>query len=216
MRNYLALIVCIFIFPFRSYTEIITVPEDYASIQNAIDSCAAGDTILLAPANYQESLQINQKSLVLASYFLSNPDSNYISSTILTGDPIISVSYCSDTVKVIGITLEGGGSNKGAGMNITYSNVVVRDNHFVFNDNGHWQTAQGGGVYAFTSSLDLINNRFEYNQSDYGGALYAIECQLQLGETCSDITAFRKQAGRSLSDKVPSISNKTCFSRTGH
>ena len=52
----------------------IQVPADHARIQQAIDVAADGDTVLVAPGTYRESLQLKGKQITLASRFLVTSD----------------------------------------------------------------------------------------------------------------------------------------------
>jgi hypothetical protein len=64
---------------------IIDVPSDYSTIGAALNAASNGDTILVAPGTYQEAIEIPNKSIVVASWFIITEDTNYISQTILDG-----------------------------------------------------------------------------------------------------------------------------------
>ena len=61
----------------------ITQNTFYTIIQTAIDSSINGDTIIVSPGTYVENINFNGKNIVLASEFLLNNDTSYISSTII-------------------------------------------------------------------------------------------------------------------------------------
>lgn len=197
MKFFISFLIPFLIFSYNSSAEVIRVPDDYSTIQLAIDSCNSGDTILVAPGTYNESLITNEKSIVLASYFLTESDSNHITSTILKGTdgPVLSVNNGADSITVIGFTINGGNSEKGAGINATNTRLIVKDNIFSFNWNSKWPTGSGGAIYALSSELIIYNNRFEYNRSDNGGALYATGCELWIKDNTFNNNRVQKSGG---------------------
>ncbi len=63
----------------------LKVPEQFSTIQTALDSANNGDTVLVAPGIYRESLKMSDKSVVLASWFLKSGKVEDIYNTILDG-----------------------------------------------------------------------------------------------------------------------------------
>ena len=68
-----------------TYSAQIRVPEDYDSIQKAIDAAKSDDIVLVAPGTYHMSLKIEAKTLTLASHHLTSNDPKDIEATILDG-----------------------------------------------------------------------------------------------------------------------------------
>ncbi len=161
---------------------MVHVPGDYTTLQGAIDSCQNGDTILVAPGTYRQSLNTNEKSILLASHFLTENDTNLISETRLQGasDPVITVNSQADSIVIVGFTIFGGSSDHGAGINVSYGHLVLKNNVVGPNTTGNWRVGYGGGIYALSSTLHLLRNKFIHNDSDYGGAIYATQCTLQI------------------------------------
>ena len=64
----------------------IHVPDDYPTIQEAIDWADVGDTVLVAPGIYAEHLQFRGKAITLASHYLTTGDSTFIDQTIIDAE----------------------------------------------------------------------------------------------------------------------------------
>ncbi|MEJ2495491.1 MAG: hypothetical protein P8Y79_14320, partial [Ignavibacteriaceae bacterium] len=63
----------------------INVPDDFAKIQDAINSSVDGDTILVAPGTYIENVNFRGKNIVLSSHYLFDEDVSFINTTIIDG-----------------------------------------------------------------------------------------------------------------------------------
>ena len=107
-------------------SDIIHVPEDYATIQDAINAANAGDTIFIHPGIYYGNIFIN-KSLAL----IGN------SSTIIDGNGIGTVIVVSvNNVNITGLTIQNSGYewlSSGISVNSnsnTISNNNIRSTHY--------------------------------------------------------------------------------------
>ena len=65
--------------------QVINVPDDQPTIQEAINASADGDTVLVADGTYYENINFSGKAITLASWFLIDADETHIDSTIING-----------------------------------------------------------------------------------------------------------------------------------
>ena len=118
---------------------VLRVPEEWPLIQTALDSCAHGDTVLVAPGHYHERLVVNHKAVTLGSRTLLTGDTLFIPQTILDGDSLGTVLTVTggslDTFTMDGFTVQRGRSTVdylgAGGIRIADSTVVtLRNLHF--------------------------------------------------------------------------------------
>tara|TARA_B100000959_G_scaffold266985_1_gene310005 strand:- start:137 stop:802 length:666 start_codon:yes stop_codon:yes gene_type:complete len=172
IKNKNFIITLIFSFGF---SDIIHVPEEYSTIQEAIDASVDGDTVLVANGEYVENLVIN-KSIVLASHainddledWLLNENNEWfvvnsnIQNTRLIGsnpdDPdygsVILITPNSNeciSPEIVGFTIEGGSGTNVLQINESGETVLVR---------------LGGGILADVSDPYIHHNQFTDNGSD--------------------------------------------------
>ena len=132
--------------PISIHAEILNVPDDYETIQSAIDAAEDVDTVLVSPGEYVENINYNGKCLAVGSLFLINDDDVYVEKVIINGDSRASV------VSIIDV--EGG--------SCTLAGVTIK--------NG-WSDIYGGGVYCRGSTLLISNCVIIENAAIYGGGI---------------------------------------------
>ena len=137
---------------FIIFSSTIKVPEQYPTIQAAINAAAPGDTILVAAGTYYEHI------LVHKPITLKGDDRK----TIIDGQkqPPMIVNITASNVRIEGFTIQNGGSYSGIWAELPYpktlSNIIITNNAI---------TGNYLGIFFCRSSYSLItNNLFLNNQ----------------------------------------------------
>jgi len=120
----------------------IRVPEDWPTIQAAIDAALDGGLVLIAPGTYTENLTITEKSVSLASYYHMTGDPRFIRHTIIDGNgqTVITVAdTAANGTEIIGLTIRNGDDGIEA-----RADLRVLHNHIRNNDDGIDYTDCGG------------------------------------------------------------------------
>ena len=133
-----------------SSAEILNVPQEYTTIQEAVNNANEGDTVVVSPGTYQENLHFQSRNITLTS---TNPDDpDIVASTIINGDDQSSVvtfdsGETSETV-LTGFTISGGYG--------TFITVEEVGRH----------TITGGGIYCINASPTIKKNIITNNSND--------------------------------------------------
>lgn len=133
--------------PCLVFGAVWSVPDSHPLIQMALDSCASGDTVLVAPGHYHERLIVPNKMVTLGSQTLLTGDTLFIPQTILDGDSMGTV-----------VTVEVGGLNR-----FILDGFTIRG--------GVGSLYHGGGIHFADSTDALLRNlHFTHNFSNQTGA----------------------------------------------
>ena len=145
------------------WARLISVPSDSSTIQSGINGAEDGDTVLVYPGVYYENINFLGKSIMVASNFIFDSDTNTIKSTIIDGSQpavpkygsVVTFNSGEDSLSVLnGFTLQNGKA--------TYTE----------------ESTFGGGIFC-TSSPVILNNRILGNYAHFGAGICA------RGEYCS-------------------------------
>ncbi len=150
--------------------------DPFCAIQTGIDSAANGDTCLVAPGTYFETINFNGKAITLRSSDGSNVST--IDGTALNNSVVKCVnSEGSDTV-LQGFTITGGTGSPhpgqpnllvGGGMHNNGSSPTVNNCAF----NGNTPGSVGGGMFNINNSNPTVTNcTFTGNLASNGGAMF--------------------------------------------
>lgn len=152
----------------------IYVPDDYPSIQEAINNASNGDTITIRANVYNENLNLLGKGIILTS---EDPNNFWIKThTIIDGSDLnSSVVTCSSfedsNTKIRGLTIQNGtfgtsesGVTRGGGIYCRLAGPTI-ENCVIVNNKSNF----GGGVGVYYGWPVLYNNIFINNTSTLGG-----------------------------------------------
>ena len=186
----------------------------FCSIQDGIAAAVDGDTVLVNPGTYAESIDFLGKAITVAAV---DPDPTVTVIDASASGPAASFQGVETrAAQLEGFTLTGGsGVSIGGqlvggnlfvnGASPTLENLVVRDNHGVDTGGGAWFNQSsalldgvvflrgsaglfGGGLYAFDSSLVIDRCQFEACTSTSEGGGLAFESCASITIRDSDIT----------------------------
>ena len=180
-------ILIFFILKCFSFSEILTVPESYNTIQLAINASSDLDTILVSPGLYQENISYNGKNIVITSLYVIDQDSSLISETIIDGDEngsvVIFKNDETDDAILQGFTIQNGdgyyADPDSNGTFYTYGGgIYCQDSEPTLKDliitNNSGDEGGGGGIFIYEASPTIIGCLITENSTnDVGGGLYA-------------------------------------------
>lgn len=163
--------------------RILNVPEDYESIQSAINEAYnCNDTILVQPGVYHECLVIRQGYFFLTSLISTTGDPSCIDSTVIEADSIAcAVSIASGNVHIRGFTITEGyqpSSFGGGGVRCSgQSQPLLEDLLITRNRAG----SKGGGVHSTEYACPrLVRCRILGNQASNGAGVSAYSGDIEL------------------------------------
>jgi serine protease len=177
-------------------SRVRRVPADYRTIQQAIDSAAAGDTILVSPGRYQENIRFRGKGIVVASEYLTKRDPALIQRTIIDGSRpahadtasvVLFVEQEDTTSALVGFTITGGKGTvwtdardktlyrEGGGVLCELSSPVIEHNIIEGNEalevRAGVRSAGGGGIRCGYAEPIIRRNVIRGNRGHYGAGV---------------------------------------------
>jgi hypothetical protein len=140
----------------RLHAAVFNVPGDFSTIQAALNAAQNGDTVLVAPGTYTQSLNFNGRAIELRS--TAGPNVTTIQGS---GGTAVTIG---GAASLIGFRVTGGQASFGAGVSVSGTGTVIRGNVF----DGNQQGAGGfGAAIGGNSASPLIErNVFRNNTAD--------------------------------------------------
>jgi len=200
MKKILPLIIAVFA-GICGVAAVLHVPQQYTTVQAAINAALNGDTVLVSPGTYYENIQFRGKGITVASLYLTTRDTTYIDATVINGSQPVHadtascviirgsslVSSNDSTAALIGFRITGGTGTRwedehgpgswyreGGGILVQYLSPRIGFNHITFNQATSLQncvSAGGGAIRCGDGNPKIFNNIIDNNQGRYGGAL---------------------------------------------
>ncbi len=167
---------------------VIYVPDNYATIQGAVNNAAAGDTIIVRDGTYPENVKVNKRLTIRSE---NGPANTIVQSPEGVNDHVLTVT--ADHVHINGLTVKNAtGKNEAgrydyAGLYISAHHCNITDNLAMNNAYGFFLSESskntlinnaasgkiGDGIYVTNSNYNTIsNNTVKLNQR-YGIRLYS-------------------------------------------
>ena len=212
--------------------KTIRVPADYASIQQAISSAQAGDTVLVAPGVYAERVSFLGKSITVAG----DGDGVIVDGTNLVGPLVTFANGETRAATLANITIQNGRPStapSAGGIFILDASPTIRNTRIVSN--------RGCGIGAVRSALVLQGNTVSgtiltpyaeacgasgitrYPSDDFGGGILLVgvskdELSAQItGNTVQGNSGSFGGAGVTLVDAgFPMLANNVIRDNMGH
>ena len=167
--------------------DTIYVPDEQPTIQEAINVSSDGDSILVSPGFYPESINFEGKAILVSSLYLIENDSLLIGATIIdaqeNGSVVTFSNSETDQSILQGFTIQNGTGNDedpddngsfytyGGGIYCEGSDPVIRDciiQDNIANEGG------GGGIFCYNASPRFYGCIINGNETDdVGGGLYS-------------------------------------------
>ena len=143
-------------------------PDDYPTIQSALESYVPYDTILVKPGTYNENLDFTYMSSWGAT--LKSTDGPEV--TIIRGNLSGSVLWVQDvSITIDGFTITNGSASMGGGImiHLADSSTVIKNNIIV----GNHSEYGGGGIHIDMEASPLIFNNLIYDNTSnaHGGGV---------------------------------------------
>ena len=146
-----------------SYSATLLVPDEYPTIQSAIDASYDGDSVLVSAGTYYENINFNGKNIALIGEDRET--------TIIDGGhngSVVTFDSIEGTASALSnFTITGGNAYDGGGIYCSSSAPTIKDNIIT----GNVSDTYGGGISCNYSSPIIMNNTITSNSAIYGGGI---------------------------------------------
>ena len=172
--------------------EALCLPDpQYVSFQSQIDDAKDGDVIIVEPGTYEGLVDFKGKNITVASQYITDGDTSFISKTIIDakglGSGVRFANGETSDARLSGFTITGGLAPKGGGIyakeaSPTLDHLIITNNKtFDCSTDDNFYKGSGGGLYFEQSTAKLSHIMILRNSSsNSGGGIYLDQAQLEL------------------------------------
>lgn len=195
-----------------SNSTTLRVPQDFDTIQNAIDAAGAGDVIEVAPGTYSgpgyRDIEFRGKDITVRG----------------TAGPEHTIIDCGGLAGGIGDGHRGFYFHEGEGVDSVLSGLTIRGGRAfgpdVPSDLTRWNPSAGhpigGGIYCEFSSPTIINCIIEQCEAEFGGGVGLVGAEAMMSDcTIEGCTATDRGAGLYCLDSALVVAGSTMSRNTG-
>lgn len=194
----------------RVTPETLYVPSAYPTIQGAIDAADNGDTVLVAPGIYDETIDFTGKSITVTKDAVEGLvfiDGNGIGSVVTFASGETNLSVLNGFVIQNGFDENGGGIYLSENTSPTITNNTIINNIAVTN---------GGGIYIGANCQPtIINNTIDANAAGSGGGVYCSAGSLPAFENNMVTGSISGGGIYSAAGPLPSMDYNNVWNNTG-
>ncbi len=187
----------------------VRVPEDHASITEALASSQPNDRILIGPGTYLETLVLPDHDVMLVStdgpeVTMLDGGSNSLhppSNPRHPSNGVLRVGPYAGHVEIQGLTMQNGWSNEGGGLRVAGGMVTVEDCHFK-----RCNSTFGGGVCVLGGRVELQHCTLVDCGATFGGGVAVITGDLGLNSTSTERCIAQASGGGAWCDNGGTLS----------
>jgi predicted outer membrane repeat protein len=184
--------------------DTIYVPDDYPTIQEAIDASENGDSVVVRVGTYAENINFLGKAIRVMGE--QGADKTFIGGTL--AGSVVTFANGEGTSSILeGFTLTNGDASYGGGIYCQGSSPTIRNNTITGNS-----ALGGGGIACFYGSSPKITvNTITKNSALHGGGIYCNDASpITFDNAITNNSATRSGGGISCSNySAPAILNNT-------